>query len=291
MSDHKKGQSTGPKTQDGKAVSSQNARKDSIFAKGYLPWEDQEAKRQDFDALIKQWRAKDPTRLILIRGIEQSAISMERMMYAQARKIKGLMQSVTVARAFCDRAGLSPLAAGALPHWFFLDDGGEEKQHALKLAKIFDEAFDLKSSYSDQLVSGVKETYPNLYEYVMNGYREGASFISVLGHRYEQPIPTMNLVKLMNDLKEKYPHHFTWAEDPMRYQIIIDGLRAEQMEEAMDLDKTNRYATNIQNRVAKGIATLAAMDQHEYQLKIQSESLNETKVVLLPSPAEESKSD
>ncbi len=247
MSNDKKGQSTGPKTQNGKAASSQNARKDSIFVQGYLPWEDQEAKRQDFDALIKQWRAKDPTRLILIQSIEQSAMSMERMMYAQARKIEGLMQSVTVARSFCERAGLSPLAASSLPHWFFLEDDGDEKQRALTLAEIFDEAFDLKSSYSDQLMSNFKETHSTLYEYVIYGYKEGASFKSVLGHRYQQSIPTINLVKLMNDLKEEYPHHFTWAEDPTRYQIIIDGLRAEQMEEAMDLDKTNRYATNIQN--------------------------------------------
>lgn len=172
-----------------------------------------------------------------------------------------------------------------------MEDDGDEKQRALTLAEIFDEAFDLKSSYSDQLVAKVKETYPTLYEYVMNGYREGVSFISALGHRYEQSIPTMNLVRLMNDLKEKYPHHFIWAEDPTRYQIIIDGLRAEQMEEAMDLDKTNRYATNIQNRVAKGIATLAAMDQHEYQLKTQTESVNQTKLVVLPSQIEEKKLD
>jgi len=136
----------------------------------------------------------------------------------------------------------------------------------------------------------VKDTYPTLYAYVMNGYKEGVSFTSVLGHRYEQSMPTMNLVKLMNTLKEKYPHHFTWAEDPTRYQIIIDGLRAEQMEEAMDLDKTNRYATNIQNRVAKGVATLAAMDQHEHQLKGRGESVNRTKVTLLPSQVEEDKS-
>jgi hypothetical protein len=141
------------------------------------------------------------------------------------------------------------------------------------------------------LVSTVKDTYPTLYAYVMNGYKEGVSFTSALGHRYEQSMPTMNLVKLMNTLKEKYPHHFTWAEDPTRYQIIIDGLRAEQMDEAMDLDKTNRYATNIQNRVAKGVATLAAMDQHEHQLKIQGESLNETKVALLPPQGERGKSD
>jgi hypothetical protein len=148
----------------------------------------------------------------------------------------------------------------------------------------------LKSGYSDQLVSQVKDVYPSLYAYVMNGYKEGISFTTALGHRYQQSMPTMNLVKLMNDLKEKYPHHFTWADEPTRYQIIIDGLRAEQMEEAMDLDKTNRYATNIQNRVAKGIATLAAMDQHEYQLKAHAELANQTKLVVLPSQVEEKKS-
>lgn len=46
MSDHIKGQSTGPKTVDGKAVSSQNARKDSIFVQGYLPWENVDEKQQ-----------------------------------------------------------------------------------------------------------------------------------------------------------------------------------------------------------------------------------------------------
>lgn len=264
MNDHKKGQSTGPKTQAGKLASSQNARKDSIFVKGYLPWEDQEAKRQEFDALVKQWHAKDPTRLIIIRTIEQSALTLDRLMHAQAKKIEGLMQSLCIAKQFCERAGLSVLLAAQLPAWFFVEDGEQEKQLALQLAKIYDEANDLKMSYSDQLVSRVKEEYPLLYQFVLSGYREGSSFISVLGHRYKQSVPTMNLTVLMNELTQKYPHHFRWAEDSVRYQIIIDGLRAEQIEEALDLDKTNRYATNIQNRIAKGVATLAAIDQHEY---------------------------
>ncbi len=49
----------------------------------------------------------------------------------------------------------------------------------------------------------------------------------------------------------------------MRYQKIIDSLRAEQMEFAMDLDKTNRHATSIQNRIDKAIATLAKLNQNE----------------------------
>jgi hypothetical protein len=282
MSDHKKGQSTGPKTQDGKVVSSQNARKDSIFVQGYLAWEDQAAKRQEFDALIKQWRATDPTRLMIIRSIEQSFLSMERLMYAQAKKIKGLMQSVTVTREFCERANLA--SSQALPNWFFLDGHeSKNKKGALRLAGIYDEAHDLKAQYTDQLASRAKDEYPLLYAYVMQGYKENASFVSVLGLRYQQSTPTLNLAKLMNELKDNYPHHFIWAQDPDRYQIIIDGLRAEQMEQAMDLDQTNRYATNIQNRISKAIATLAALDQHEHQLKTQEKLLDQVKVEVLPS--------
>lgn len=80
MSDHIKGQSAGPKTVDGKAVSSQNARKDSIFVQGYLPWEDAEEMRQQFEVMAKQWNAKDPSRQMLLRSIEQCQLGMERMM-------------------------------------------------------------------------------------------------------------------------------------------------------------------------------------------------------------------
>jgi hypothetical protein len=35
------------------------------------------------------------------------------------------------------------------------------------------------------------------------------------------------------------------------------------MLQVMDLDKSVRYATNFQNRLIKGLTSLAAMDQHE----------------------------
>ena len=112
--------------------------------------------------------------------------------------------------------------------------------------------------------------------------------MGALGHRYQQSVPNMNLVKLMNELKEKFADHFTWAQDPHRHQIIIDGLRAEQMEQAMDLEKTNRYATNIQNRIAKGIATLAAIDQHEHQLKVQDQLIEPPSSPVLSVPKDAS---
>lgn len=87
------------------------------------------------------------------------------------------MQSVTVARDFCERAGLPALAAGVLPHWFFLEDGNQENQQAIELAEVYDQACDLKSLYWDQLVSRVKDEYPILYVYVMSGHKDGSSVI------------------------------------------------------------------------------------------------------------------
>jgi hypothetical protein len=284
MSDHIKGQSTGPKTVDGKEVSSQNARKDSIFVQGYLPWEDQDEKRQQFGAMAKQWNAKDPSRQMLLRSIEQCHLGMERMMYIERKKIEGLMQSTTIAYEFCERAGLSEKIAHALPDWFFLEDGDSEKRRANKVALIYDEAADFKGRYSDQLAAKVKEAYPELFGYIMQGQKAGTSFLITLGQRYKQAAVTLNLAALMNELKERWEFHFIWAQAPSRYQIIIDGLRAEQMEQAIDLDKSQRYATNLQNRMLKGFSALAALDQHEALMKNQQQLAASTTPILEVDP-------
>jgi len=108
---------------------------------------------------------------------------------------------------------------------------------------------------------------PALHQYVMVRAKESSSFIMTLGQRYGQSAVTLNLAALMNELHERFPYHFVWAEAPERYQAIIDGLRAEQMEASIDFEKSTRYATNFQNRIIKGYSALAALDQHEAVIK------------------------
>jgi len=43
------------------------------------------------------------------------------------------------------------------------------------------------------------------------------------------------------------------------------------MEQAIDLDKSQRYATSLQNRMPKGFSALAALDQHEMLMKKQQQ--------------------
>ena len=197
--------SSGPKTEAGKAVSSKNARKDAIFVQDYLPHEDIAVKQEQFSQLQGQWKVIDPSRLFLLRSIEQAQLGIERIMYIEQKKIAGLIQSLTIAKEFCLHAMLSEVKPEKLPAWFFLASGAKDKQHALQYALIYDEALELKNQYSDQLAALVKE----------------------------------------------------------RYQCIVDGLRAEQMELAIDFEKSTRYATNFQNRMIKGYSGLAALDQHE----------------------------
>jgi hypothetical protein len=87
--------------------------------------------------------------------------------------------------------------------------------------------------------------------------------MTALGKRFKQATPVQNLVALVNEIDKEYPYYLKWGQDPERYQTIIDGIRAEKMLKVMDLDKSVRYATNFQNRLVKGLTSLAAMDQHE----------------------------
>ena len=255
----------GPKTAEGKKISSKNAQKSTIFTKGYLVTEDIEQKQKQFDRLSEQWHAYDPTRHIVLRTIEQASLGLERMMAIEKTIIEGVMQSLDIANEFIHMAGLIDVRASSLPSWFFVGDDGGEKKDAVLIDHIWYQASLLKAQFSDRVVPQIAQLYPELFEYVMKGQSPNASFVMVLGQRYKQSTVTLNLVELMNAIVEKYPNHLIWARDPARYQLIIDAIRAKKMQEAMDLDKTNRYATSFQNRIFKGFQMLAVMGQHEMQ--------------------------
>ena len=278
---------TGPKTESGKQASSKNAIKGGIFAKGYLANEDAQALDSQLSQLYKQWDANDPTRQILVQCIHQTAISANRLALAQQQKIDAAMQSSNVRREFANLAGFSLITCENLPNWFFQEVDHPEKVKAVYLDRVWLEAAALKQQYSDQLVAQVETRFPNLFHYVMNGQRPCASFIAVLGQRYKQSVPTLNLGVAQNEIKEKYPQHLIWAQDPQRYEMFIQGIRADQVIEGMDYDKSIRYATAFQNLIHKSISALTAMEQLDWQRQQQQlaqESITVSSVLLESTP-------
>ena len=254
---------TGPKSTPGKLASSKNSRKSSIFVKGYLSWEDVEQKQLMHQQLCDQWQANDPTRKILISTIEQGQLELERIMYAQKQKVEGAMQALNIAQEFCKQAGFNYTYAAGIPSWFFASDARDEKEFADWIDDVWLEASKLQKSFHDSIVPTIAERYPKLYEYVMEGRPANTSFLIALGQRYKQQTPVLNLSVLMNEIRDEFPHHLDWAQDPIRYQLIIDGIRGDLMMQAMDLEKTTRYITGIQNRILKGVTGLVGLKQFD----------------------------
>ena len=253
----------GPKTAEGKKIVSKNAQKGAIFTKGYLPTEDVVQKQAQFGLLCEQWGAHDPTRQMILRTIEQANLGLERMMGCEKIIIEGAMQSLDIADEFVDRARLSDARPSLLPAWFFMEDDGGEKDRALLIDTIWEQAEQLRVQFRDAIVPQISQLFPELYAHVMRGQAPNASFLMVLGQQYKQSAVTLNLAELMNAMSSKYPYHLMWARAPRRHQMIIDAIRQEQMREVMDLEKSNRYAVSFQNRIFKGIQMMATLDQHE----------------------------
>jgi len=260
-----KGQ-TGPKTESGKKVVSKNAQKTSIFTQGYLPTENVAQKQKEFEQLCKEWHVRSVGRQMILRSIEQASLGIERMMTNEKTILEGTQQSLDIASEFCSMADIDPMRARALPKWFFsADDDDANKQFALSIDNIWYEANQLKIQFTDSIIPEIATLFPNLYRHVVGVKTGNVSFINCLSERCSQSTVALNLAVLMNQILEKYPDHMLWASDPIRYQALINAVRARRMRDAVDLEKSTRYGTNFQNRILKGFQMLAIMDQYEKQ--------------------------
>ena len=264
----KNSKSTGPVTQEGKAISSKNATKGGIFAKGYLPGEDGQEQELLVRGLAKAWQIEQhPERMTFIRDIEEADLRRSRVMLCERLQIEAAMQSLDVAQEFGRLAGFSPSAHLSFPAWYFQDDevGVYQKDWAIRVDAAQEQALELKRNYRDQLVPHIAQEFPSLYDYVMRGQPVGVSFIAVLGARYKQSAPTLNLGVVSNEIGEKYRDHLVWARDPQRYEIFIRGIRARLTTQILTDERTNRYLIGAQNRKMKAEQALVALEQLVWQ--------------------------
>lgn len=264
----KSSKSTGPVTLEGKVISSKNAITKGIFAKGYLPSEDVTEQQALVQSLAKSWHVDQyPERMTFIRDIEEADLRLSRALNFERIQIEAAMQSLDIAREFTQLAGMPSATSLSMPSWFFQDDelGVQEKKWAVHIDLVQAEARHLRQHFSDRLVPQIEQAYPNLFHYLMQGQKAGTSFLIVLGQRFAQSAPTLNLAKLINDIGEKYPHHLIWAQDPQRYEILIAGIRARVAAQIVADEKTTRYLVSAQNRKIKANQALAALTQFEWQ--------------------------
>ena len=270
----------GPKTQAGKAISSKNATKDAIFVKGLLPWEDPRELEALMLGLREQWGNHASAQLLML-PIEQAYVEMQRLMMAQKNRIEGVMLNLDIAHQFATEASLDLMLINQYPNWYFLKDDQGQKALALELDRAQEQALNLKANFSDQKVPTIERDYPDLFDYVMDGYAKNQSFLSILGHRYRQTTPGLNLGVVSNEIGEKYRFHLIWATAPARFETIIRSIRSEKMVDAMNLDAFSRYLTRCQNAITKGIENLAKLketlrldEERQVKFKLEQATIN-----------------
>lgn len=282
----KNGKSTGPTTQKGKAISSQNAIRKGIFVKGYLPGEDVSEQQALVHYLIAQWKVEQyPERLTHIREIEEADLRIARIRSAERLQIEGAMLSKEVAYEFSQHARLPAGVHTQLPPWFFRNDayGLDEKDMALFYDRVQEQALDLKARFCDQIIPHIEQEFPQLHEYVLEGFPLKTSFITALGQRYKQSAPTLNLGLVSNEIGEHYRMHILWASDPVTFETIIEGIRGRIIREILCDDKTNRHIVSAQNRKLKSEYALAASVQLTWQMQDREQTIDSHKMESTPA--------
>jgi len=261
---------TGPITEEGKKKSSQNARTNCIFVKGLLANEDPQALQAFMNGLQAEW-GTEPSAQMHLMFIEQAVIEVQRIQLAVKERIEGKMQSSNIAHQFASETGL-PLSS-QFPYWFFAQDDGRQKEVALEVDRVKDEADYLYAHYRDRLAPNLATEFPHLYKYVMRGQPSNQSFLVSLGLRYKQSTPILNFGAVSNEIAKKYPDHLVWASDPEGFEITIRGIRAQQRLEVMELEKMGRYLTRAQNAITKAMTSLMGQKQYRLMMARQEREL------------------
>ena len=259
-------------------------KRDAIFVKGLLPWEDPQEIEAIMGELQEQWGNHASARLLML-PIEQAYVEMRRLMVAQRKRIEGVMLNLDIKHQFIREADLNIVLATQIPDWYFLEDDGGQKMRALELQRVQEQAYYLNTHFNDHMVPTIEQKYPDLHRYVMTGYSKSHSFLTVLGHRYRQSTPVLNLGIVGDEIDTKYRFHLLWSTEPERFEMIIASIRAQRMVEAMNLDQFSRYLTRCQNAITKGIQNLALLKQtlrieqeHEAKLRLEQATIDLTQV-------------
>jgi superfamily I DNA and/or RNA helicase len=218
----------GPRTQQGKNVSSRNAIKVGLYSDSLLEGEDPnelEALRQ---TLVAQWGLSGSQGELLARDYVYSELKTGRLHQAQIAMVDAQMYNQDTRREFGKQAGISPIIYDSLPDWYFGKDD-EPKSEAVRLTNALNEALHLKARYSLQAMLAARTSYPNLWWVIMGP--KAINPKQSLGERllamFTKSSPEGNLQAFVDHHKKESIHEILWASNAQRFEAILRGLRAK----------------------------------------------------------------
>ena len=264
----------GPRTQQGKAVSSKNAIKLGVYSNSLMPGESQEEIDELIDSFCETYDGDDADSQMMFRSYAQTLIKSRRIQEAEIAFIEAQMHMQDTRREFCLQANIPVHYRDSVPDWFFFDNK-QAKDAAMQSGMSMFEAIDLKKHYSLQLSQSARTQYPNLWKEVMGP--QAINPKQGLGERlqalYNTGNPLTNLQAYVDDYKKTRPYELMWVAHWRRYEAVLDGLRAKVI-----LDVCSRAdwvkVENLQHRRRMEITQTLLAKQKLQALEVPARSLN-----------------
>ncbi|PUE33085.1 hypothetical protein B9Z35_06070 [Limnohabitans sp. Jir61] len=218
----------GPRTQQGKNVSSRNAIKVGLYSNSLLEGEDPDELEALRASLVEQWGLEGTQGELMARDFVYCELKTTRLQQAQVAMIESHMYTQDTRREFGKQAGFFALEFDKLPDWYFGSDDGRKAQAVILCAAV-SEAHALKSKHSLQAVLQARTLYPHLWKVVMgpNAINPNQTLGEKLLARFGKSTPEANLQAFIDHHKEVSKYEIRWGVSRDRFEAILRGLRAK----------------------------------------------------------------
>jgi hypothetical protein len=143
----------GPRTSQGKSISSRNALKIGLYSNSLLQDEDGAEIEAMLQALVTQWGVRGVQAQLLARDYAYCEIKLGRIHKARIALLQSRMYRHDARFEFAKQVNISPLLVGSLPDWYFLDDE-KRQQVALQRASLLTPAQFASANKGSGVVAG-----------------------------------------------------------------------------------------------------------------------------------------
>ena len=224
----------GPRTQQGKSVSSRNSTKIGLYTSTLLEGEDANALEELMESLIEQWGLSGAQAELLAREYVYCDLKSARILRAQLEIVESQMHMSDTRHEFARQAGISVLIQDKLPQWYF-DGNVSAQQLAIEITNSVEEAGNLMGNFSLQASLQARTLYPNLWRQVMgpNAINPKQTMGERLLAKFGSSRPEQNLLAYIEHCQKHKSFELMWGVFHERYQGVLKGLRAKLMLEAM----------------------------------------------------------
>ena len=218
----------GPRTDQGKKISSRNAVKVGIYTDVLLDGEDPQEIEDLRQSLVEEWGLEGTQGELIARDYVLAELKCGRLLRAQKDLADAQMQMNDSRYEFAKQAGISSLERDQIPGWYFGQDS-KKKAKAELIYSAVNEAAHFKSNHSLQANLQARTLYPNLWIVVMgpNAINPNQTLCEKLAVRFNKTSPAANLQAFVEHYLETARYDYKWGENVDRYEAVLRGQRAK----------------------------------------------------------------